>query len=66
MSAERQRPRAAYEPTQKKAKNVIRSEERTSADFRSRASGVSEGSEPAAAARTTAVVANSPKRMPKL
>ena len=43
MSAERQRPRAAYVPTQTKERAVIRSEERTSADFRNRSSGVSEG-----------------------
>ena len=38
---------------------MIRSEERTSADLRSRSSGVSVGSEPAAAARATAASAQS-------
>src|SRR5829696_7022284 len=43
MSAERQSPSAAYVPTQMKERSVIRSEERTSADLRSRSSGVSDG-----------------------
>src|SRR5918994_3956430 len=59
MSAERQSPSAAYVPTQTKDRTVIRSEERTSADLRSRSSGVSEGREPTAAARDTAVLAHS-------
>jgi hypothetical protein len=56
MSAESQRPSAAYVPTQMKARVVIRSDESTSADFRSRSSGVSEGREPAVAQRPTAVL----------
>ena len=39
MSAERQSPSAAYVPTQMKERVVIRSEERTSADLRSRSIG---------------------------
>src|SRR5215204_4655145 len=63
MSAERQSPSAAYVPTQINERAVIRSEERTSADLRSRSSGVSNGREPAAPARPTAVVAHSRKLM---
>ena len=66
MSAERQSPSAAYVPTQMQARAVIRSDERTSADFRSRSSGVSVGSAPAAAALPTAVVAHSPRLMARL
>ena len=61
MSAERQSPSAAYVPTQTKERHVIRSEERTSADLRSRSSGVSDGREPTAAACATAVLAHSRK-----
>src|SRR5215218_1717233 len=63
MSAERQSPSAAYVPTQIKERIVIRSEERTSADLRSRSSRVSDGREPAAAAWPTAVLAHSRKLM---
>src|SRR5918994_953229 len=63
MSAERQSPSAAYVPTQIKERIVISSEERTSADLRSRSSGVSNGREPAVPARPTAVLAHSRKLM---
>ena len=61
MSAERQSPSAAYVPTQMKERIVIRSEERTSADLRSRSSGVSDGCEPTAAARPTTMFTHSRK-----
>jgi hypothetical protein len=59
MSAERQSPSAAYVPTQIKDRIVISSEERTSADLRSRSSRASDGRDPTAAARPRAVLAHS-------
>lgn len=63
MSAEGQSPSAAYVPTHSKESVVIRSEERTSADLRSRSSGVSDGKEPMAAACPKTVLAHSRKPM---
>src|SRR5918994_5513741 len=63
MRADRQSPSAAYVPTQMKERIVIRSEERTRADLRSRSSGLSDGRGPAAAACATALLARSGKLM---